>query len=173
MGVMQRPSTLSELAAGLSALTDAAGKRLAAIGDHEWREPYAPGKWTRIEVLGHLLDSAAHNHQRFARAMHDASLNAPGYDGDAQVRAQHYAQAPAAVLVDAWRAQNRLISYVLAQIPAAKEETPCSVASSPRMTLRDLAFDYVAHLEHHLRQILGRDEAPYSGLPWPPEGRWQ
>jgi hypothetical protein len=41
------------------------------------------------------------------------------------------------------------------------------------MTLRELAFDYVAHLEHHLRQIFGAEALGYSGLPWPPEGRWQ
>src|SRR5579871_5879973 len=158
---MHPPSTLHELTAHLAALTDAVATRCAEICEPEWREPYAPGKWTRIEVLGHVIDSAARNHQRFAQAMHERSLTASGYDGGAQARVQRYGQAPVPVLVGAWCAQNRLISYVLAQIPAAKEETPCSVASAPPMTLRDLVFDYVAHLEHHLRQIFGRTALPY------------
>ena len=41
------------------------------------------------------------------------------------------------------------------------------------MTLRDLAFDYFAHLEHHVRQIFGRELIGHSGLPWPLAGRWR
>ena len=125
-------------------------------------------------MLGHLVDSAAHNHQRFARALHQESITAPGYDGGAQVRVQHYADAPIAAVVEAWRACNRLLSFLLAQIPADKERTPCSIGPFAPITLRELAFDYVAHLEHHLRQIfIGRDVLQYSGMAWPPTGRWQ
>jgi DinB superfamily len=171
---MDGSAEISELARHLATLTESATGLGARLSEREWREPYAPGKWTRLEVLGHLLDSAAHNHQRFARALHEESIMAPGYDGGAQVRAQHYAKAPIHVLVDAWRAQNRLLSFVLEQIPASKERTPCSIGSAAPMTLRELAFDYVAHLEHHLKQIFaGRDGLEYSGLPWPPEGRWR
>jgi hypothetical protein len=167
------PTTLRELSAHLVALTESAAKLCGATADEQWRHPHRPGKWTRIEVLGHLLDSAAHNHQRFARAMHSESLTASGYDGDAQVRVQHYSKAPIPLLVEAWSAQNRLLSFVIAQIPSEKEQTPCSVASAPPMTLHELAFDYVAHLEHHLRQIFGGELLAFSGLPWPPAGRWR
>ena len=95
---MNEPSTLGGLSVHLAALTESAALLCGATAEERWREPYGPGKWTRIEVLGHLLDSAAHNHQRFARAMHAESLSAPGYDGDAQVRAQHYGDAPVALL---------------------------------------------------------------------------
>lgn len=101
-------------------------------------------------------------------------MTAPGYDGAAQVRAQHYAHAPITAVVEAWRAHNRLLSFVLAQIPSDKERTPCSIGAFAPMTLRELAFDYVAHLEHHLRQIfIGRDMLQYSGMPWPPASRWR
>jgi hypothetical protein len=170
---MNEPATLSHLSAHLAALTESAAHLCRATAEERWRQPYATGKWTRIEVLGHLLDSAAQNHQRFARALHSESLAAPGYDGDAQVRVQHYGAAPVAVVVEAWCAQNRLLSFVLAQIPPEKENTSCSVASAAPMALRDLAFDYVAHLEHHLRQIFGAESLAFSGLPWPPEGRWR
>jgi len=169
---MTESSTLQELGAHLSALTESVAARAVTMEEGEWRRPYAPGKWTRAEVLGHLLDSAAHNHQRFARALHAESLTAAGYDSAGQVRVQRYGHAPISLLTNSWTAQNRLLSYVLAQIPAAKEETPCLVGSAPPMTLRELAFDYVAHLEHHLRQIFGDEPIGYSSLVWPPAGRW-
>jgi hypothetical protein len=165
---------LSELAEYLGRLTEAASEAGTRLTEEEWRQPWAAGKWTKIEVLGHLVDSAAHNHQRFARALHEDSVAMPGYNGDAQVRVQRYATAPIAAVMEAWRAQNRLIGYVLAQIPVHKEQTPCTIGALPPMTLRELAMDYVAHLEHHLRQMLaGIDPLKYSGMAWPPKDRWQ
>jgi hypothetical protein len=165
---------LSELAEHLATLTESASALGSRLSEQEWREPYASGKWTRIQVLGHLVDSAAHNHQRFARALHEESIAAPGYDGDAQVRVQHYADAPVPVLAETWRAYNQLLSFVLMQIPANQEQTPCCIGQFESITLRELAFDYVAHLEHHVRQMLkGHDTLQYSGIPWPPAGRWQ
>lgn len=160
---------MDELAKQLKGLTEAG--LFDALSEAQWRAPYAPGKWTRAEVLGHLIDSAAHNHQRFARALHQDALTAPGYEGDNQVRVQNYRHAPIPVLVDAWSAYNRLIAFVIAQIPPGKLETWCTIASFAPMTLRELAEDYVAHLEHHLRQILLASFKD-SGLPWPPPGRW-
>jgi len=40
--------------------------------------------------VGHLIDSASHNHQRFVRAQFQDSLVFPGYDPNAWVAAQHY-----------------------------------------------------------------------------------
>jgi len=156
---VNQSASLNELADFLTALTRSAAEAGAQLTEKEWREPWAPGKWTRLEVLGHLLDSAAQNHQRFARALHEPSLAMPGYDGAAQVRAQHYADAPIALPLDAWRTHNLLIGFVLRQIPAEKEAVPCAIGTSAPMTLRELAFDYVAHLEAHLNQIFTTAEA--------------
>jgi hypothetical protein len=167
-------ASLKELATHLAALTESASELSGRLSEKEWREPYAEGKWTRLECWGHLVDSAAHNHQRFARALGEESLTAPGYNGDRQVRAQHYAEAPIPVLAQAWCASNRLLSFVLTQIPTEKEQTPCSIGTFAPMTLRELAFYYVAHLEHHLRQMFtGCETLEYSGMPWPPKGRWE
>jgi len=41
--------------------------RLRAITDLQGRQRPAPDRWTTKEVIGHLIDSAANNHQRFVR----------------------------------------------------------------------------------------------------------
>jgi hypothetical protein len=166
-------NSITELARQLETLTDAAAQAAAQIGEADWRTPYAPGKWTRLEVIGHLLDSGAHNHQRFARALHEDAIAMPGYDGGEQVRVLRYAEMPVGVAIEAWRTQNRVIAFVIGRIPADREGVACTIGAYPAMTLRDLALDYVAHMEHHLRQVFGGRELPYSGMPWPPEGRWE
>src|SRR5262249_17231536 len=55
---------------------------LARISDATAREPITPGKWSRKEVVGHLIDSASNNHQRFVRGAQDRGGQYPGYDQD-------------------------------------------------------------------------------------------
>ncbi len=126
-------------------------------------------------MLGHLIDSAANNHQRFVRALAQPRLDWPGYDQEAHVAVQRFTDADPAVCIALWSAYNRHISHVMRQVMSnqslgpAKALTPCSIDGSPEMTLSDLALDYVAHLEHHLKQILDGGKAiDYSGMPWPP-----
>ena len=57
-----------------------------ALADVPWRE----GGWTRKQIVGHLLDSAANNRQRFVRAAIDGQYSGPGYAQDAWVAAHGY-----------------------------------------------------------------------------------
>ncbi|MGD0183193.1 MAG: hypothetical protein ABSC15_25565 [Terriglobales bacterium] len=45
----------------------------------------SPVKWSPKEELGHLLDSAANNHQRIVRTQLEDEPKMPGYDGNAWV----------------------------------------------------------------------------------------
>ena len=42
--------------------------RLSEIPETQSRQKSSPDDWSPAEVLGHLIDSAANNHQRFVRA---------------------------------------------------------------------------------------------------------
>jgi hypothetical protein len=140
-----------------------------------WRASRGEGKWTRLELLGHLIDSAANNHQRFVRALAQSQLEFPGYDQVVHVHVQKYASAEPAICLTLWAAYNRHISHVIRQTSKAKALTICCIDSAPAMTLSDLVLDYVAHLEHHLRQLISGETITYSGMPWPPEDpnrRW-
>ncbi len=130
------------------------------------QEPYAPGKWTRQQLLGHLIDSAANNHQRITRALYQPSVALPGYEQEEMVRVQRYAEAPAESLIHLWTAYNTHLAWVIEGIAADRLATPVQVGVDAPLPLERLVLDYIAHLEHHLRQLLGAQALLWSGLPW-------
>src|SRR5262245_57257735 len=72
----------------------------------------APDKWCPRELVGHLIDSAANNHQRFVRARFQDDLVFPGYDQDAWVEVQRYRDAPWGELVELWHGLNLHLARV-------------------------------------------------------------
>src|SRR5437867_6517044 len=94
--------------------------RLRAIQDAEASIRPAPGKWSAKETLGHLIDSAANNHQRFVRVQIADGLKMAGYEQVSWVRVQQYASTPWGDLVALWRSYNHHLARVVAAIqPAA------------------------------------------------------
>jgi broad specificity phosphatase PhoE len=122
-----------------------------------------PNKWARKEILGHLLDSASNNHQRFVRAPLQGSLTFPGYDQNALVDLQRFADVDWNFLVDFWAAYNRFLAHVINSLPAEAVKITCNVGNNKPATLEWIAADYVAHLKHHLNQILGQTFATDYG----------
>jgi hypothetical protein len=164
LDTMHEPSYVTRL----RATVDAAEHDLGAIADADSARPRSPGKWSPREVIGHLVDSASHNHQRFVRARWQDDLVFAGYEQDAWVAAQHYRDAPWRELVALWAGYNRHIARVMAAVPeevrtrAHERHNLDEIAwrTVPReqpTTLDYLMADYVDHLEHHLRQVLGAE----------------
>jgi hypothetical protein len=114
------------------------------------------GKWAKKEILGHLLDSASNNHQRFVRAALQGSLTFPGYDQNSLVDLQPFSEIDWNFLVDFWAAYNRFLAHVIGQLPAESAKVTCNIGNNKPATLEWIAQDYVAHLKHHLNQILGQ-----------------
>jgi DinB superfamily len=115
-----------------------------------------PGKWSKKEILGHLLDSAGNNHQRFVRAAIQGGLTFPGYEQDKLVDLQGFREMDWGFLVDFWASYNRFLAHVLSCLPANAAKISCTIGDSKPATLGWIAEDYVAHLKHHLNQILGK-----------------
>ena len=147
-------------------ILDQVAPRLRVITN--WTEPFGPDKWTRIELLGHLLDSAANNHQRFVRALSQGELEWPGYDQNAHVEVQAFARADPHNLTDLVLSFNRHLAWLFAQFPEDELQAPVRIGDAPTTTLEILALDYIAHCEHHLKQLVGREGVTWSGRPWPP-----
>jgi hypothetical protein len=146
-----------DLSENLLQAIESAEPRLRVLSDSESAGPILPGGWSRKEVIGHLIDSASNNHQRFVRAAIQPSLEFPGYEQDANSRVQAVKEAEWSLLVTLWTAYNRYLAHVIAHLPAEKLETPCRIGNGEVVTLRFLTTDYLSHLLHHLRQIGAAD----------------
>lgn len=148
---------MKEIGEKLRLVVEEAERRLRGFTDEETEKPVLSGGWSRKQVLGHLIDSASNNHQRFVRAGLRASLEFPGYDQQGCVSFQAPQEAEWVLLVSLWASYNRYLAHVINRIPAAKLETPCRIGSGEPVTLSFLATDYLRHLLHHLRQIGAAD----------------
>src|SRR3954454_25364644 len=97
---------------------------LRAIPEAEAALKPAPEKWSKKEILGHLIDSAANNHQRFVRAQLQDELTFPKYEQEGWARCQDYASADWPLLIELWSAYNRHLALVVERIPPAKLAMP-------------------------------------------------
>jgi len=150
-------ASLRELSDQLLRLIEVAEPRLLNVSALESTKPILAGGWSRKQVIGHLIDSASNNHQRFVRAALQTSLDFPGYDQNGNVRVQAVQEADWALLVELWAAYNRFLAHVIAHLPASKLETVCRIGEGDAVTLGFLVEDYLRHLVHHLRQIAAAD----------------
>ena len=129
-----------------------ATERLRQISAEQSARRPGPDKWSVKEILGHLIDSAANNHQRFVRLQLQPELTLPGYDQDNWVRLNRYQQTSWGEIVTLWSAYNRHLATV---IETLDDDARGHVWHSPEgdVTLEFIATDYVRHLLHHLKQI--------------------
>jgi hypothetical protein len=144
---------MREVAEELRAEVESSAPRLRALTEFEASRGRQPGKWVTKEILGHLVDSAANNHQRFVRARFVDPLIWPGYDQNAWVTVHAYRLRPWAELLDLWVALNKHVASLIESVPADRLGTRCVVGDGDAVTLEWLMRDYVRHVKHHLGQI--------------------
>ncbi len=147
---------------------ETAEKRLLSISEQQSQISRAEGKWCPKEIIGHLIDSAANNHQRFVRAQFNDELAFSGYEQEDWVRVQGYNQEPWQQLVQLWKHYNLHLLHLMSLIPEQTRTKPRpthtldqiawkTIAKNETVTLDYFMRDYVAHLKNHLRQILAPD----------------
>lgn len=144
---------MKNLSEKLLSVVNSAEPRLRKISADESTKPILKGGWSRKQVLGHLIDSASNNHQRFVRACLASSLEFPAYDQNGNIRVQAPEEADWSLLISLWATYNRYLAHIIARLPAEKLETVCHIGSNQPVTLGFVATDYLTHLLHHLSQI--------------------
>jgi hypothetical protein len=143
-----------DLAAELRAEVERAAERLRSLAETEVVRDRGADKWVKKEILGHLIDSAANNHQRFVRAQAVDPFVWPGYDQRFWVSAHGYRRRSWFELVGLWVALNRHVARVIEAMPPERLSTHCLIGDHEPATLEWWMRDYLRHLRHHLAQIL-------------------
>ena len=126
---------------------------LTSIDDKMFSEKTREDKWSKKEILGHLIDSATNNHQRFVRAQFEDMPNIV-YDQNKWNQYNFYQQIDLKQIISFWTVYNRQLLQLIKQIPKESLQLEC-LAGDTLMTLECLINDYAKHLEHHLQQITG------------------
>ncbi len=128
---------------------------LRQISDAEARIKPDPEKWSKQEILGHLIDSASNNQHKFVRTMQaENHLDFVGYAQNYWVEAQAYNGAKWSDIIALWEQFNRHLAHVIQNVVPEKLDNTISVEGSSPFTLGFIMADYVEHLKHHLKQIL-------------------
>lgn len=135
----------------LNYLLDHIPAKLLAIDAADFSRKPAPGKWSQKEIIGHLIDSAANNHQRFVRAQFE-DIPYIKYDQDNWNAASRYNDMDGTHVIQFWEQYNRHLIEVVKRIPEQDMQRLCNNGGEIPVTLAWLLEDYVKHMEHHLRQ---------------------
>lgn len=137
-------------------------EKLFAYSEEQASVKPASDKWSRKEILGHLVDSACNNHQRFVRMQLEHRVALPAYAQNEWVERQRYQTRSWREVVELWAVYNRHLLHVLKNADESKL-TNTAVFPEYERTLQFLIDDYVDHLEHHLKQAMSRtrfDDGP-------------
>ncbi len=116
-----------------------------------------PQTWSKNEILGHLIDSAANNHQRIVRAALNAALDFPPYQQNAWVEIQRYNEPCWFDLVDLFVLNNLHLCRVIDVLPAEVLDNPVNIGKETPVTLKFVIEDYLRHLKLHIAQMLEPD----------------
>jgi len=148
------PSTLvpHDLATELRREVEAALCWLPRIPDPIVSRPMKAGGWSAKQTIGHLIDSAANNHQRFVRLQIEPDLHLPGYAQESWVSVQRYDLCGWHELLETWRVLNLHLAHVIEHIDPTHLPRLWHTADGPH-PLGFLVDDYIAHLRHHLQQL--------------------
>ena len=119
-----------------------------------WTHKPSPEKWSANEILGHLIDSAQINLQRFVRCTYEENFKLT-YEQDEWVKGARYQFALTRDLIDLWELLNVQIAWVLGTYPPDRLQAKCDSSKTTLglHTVEWLAQDYVDHMNHHLNQI--------------------
>ncbi|WP_059045535.1 DinB family protein [Paenibacillus rubinfantis] len=146
---------MSRAIEGLERLLMELTSTVSGIEEARFVHKPSPEKWSKLEILGHLCDSAANNHVRFTRILTtDEPVTIEGYVQDEWVKRhgyqQHYSREE---MLSAWNQLNGLILNVLRSAAGSDWEKQCFLSDGTSLTLEELLEDYIRHAEHHLGQI--------------------
>lgn len=135
----------------LNFILDKVPSILKEIGEEKMSEKPLPNKWSKKEIIGHLIDSATNNHQRFVRGQFE-TIPEIRYDQNKWNEYNFYQQIDSEKIILFWTIYNRQLIEIIKRIPPENLKREIRVGED-LLTIEFLIVDYVEHLEHHLKQV--------------------
>jgi hypothetical protein len=136
----------------LNYIIDKVPSILTEISEENMSAKPLPTKWSKKEIIGHLIDSATNNHQRFVRGQFE-TIPEIRYDQNKWNEYSFYQQIDSKQLILFWAIYNKQLIEIINRIPAENLKRQIKVGED-LLTLEFLIADYVEHLEHHLKQVI-------------------
>ncbi len=146
---------MKDVAHQIRSIITTAESKLSRMNLHEVGYKPASDEWSKKEILGHLIDSAANNHQRFVRAVYKVADQFPTYNQEEWVRIQQYNETSWPALIAFWSGYNHHLCHVIENVPGEALSSPCNIGNEAPVSLEFVIRDYPVHLKHHLKDILG------------------
>ena len=151
----QRADELKKVADKIEQQVNSAADQWRALTDPILTFRPSEDAWSTKEIIGHLIDSASNNHQRFVRLQLVEELTFPDYGQDNihWVRIQSYQNRAWEELLGLWRLYNLHLADIIRSVEPSCLNHFWQLDAEKRVTLFDLMTDYLRHLEDHLDQI--------------------
>ena len=143
----------AKIADGIKKTVEDFAMRFENFDDAKASQKLKPDKWSRKEILGHLIDSASNNHQRFVRAQYMKELNGFSYEQIEWVKIQQYGSRTWKELLTFWESYNFHLSHIIGLMQIESLNVPYKLGSGEQVTIGYIVVDYLGHMQHHLRQI--------------------
>ncbi|WP_425593380.1 DinB family protein [Aquimarina algiphila] len=116
-------------------------------------------KWSKKEILGHLIDSAIHNLQRFTEVQFEPKpYIVRKYNQNDLVKVNRYQECTIENIVELWSTLNKQIIFVIKNLSAEELNYKIDIEEDDLKTLDWLIVDYVEHIQHHSKQILNHKQ---------------
>jgi hypothetical protein len=113
-----------------------------------------PGKWSKKEVLGHLVDSAIHNLVRFTEINYsEKPYRHRPYNQIDLVNLNQYQKTDIKELTQLWFSINSQIVRIMKSVDENALDYKIILSDEYVIVLWFLMTDYVEHLEHLINQI--------------------
>ena len=111
-------------------------------------------KWSKKEILGHLIDSAINNLQRFTEIQYsEKPYKIRPYNQDSLVKYNDYQNKNNQDLFDLWLHLNRHILEIIKKLNDNTLEYQLILPNGKLTNLQFLIEDYIEHLFYHISQI--------------------
>jgi hypothetical protein len=149
---------MNAIASQLLSLVDEHYPSIASIPSHIMEHKPSPSRWSKREIIGHLVDSAQNNIRRFVLAQYEETPVII-YNQDQWAALANYQHRPDREIIDLWQLLNRQIVAILDHMPPSAWSRTCQ--TSEIHTIEWLATDYIKHLRHHLHQVLDLEPVAY------------